>query len=84
MCCCGQHLLDAEREWQPTSGDPAALHPSRNTVAASGEVIATQSKPPDCSIDGRRSLQAQQQHSNFNSNPKLATKQLENPDHMGL
>lgn len=40
-----------------TSGDPAALQPSRKTVAASGEVMATQSNPPACSSDGNLSLQ---------------------------
>lgn len=43
----------------PTSGDPAALHPSRKTVAASGDVTATQSYVPDCSCAGSWSLHKQ-------------------------
>ena len=39
-----------------TGGRSAASHPSRNTVAASGDVMVTQSKRLSCSTPGRRSL----------------------------
>jgi hypothetical protein len=56
VCSAGIELHTSTFEACVTSGEPASLHASMNTVAASGDVMVTQSKAPSLRAAGSDAL----------------------------